>query len=53
MQMPMHKSSAWLFAYFMQAQRLLTGAFGGYLAWLLVWQVATKRHEPNVGFQHL
>jgi hypothetical protein len=30
------KAIAWLFAYFMQAQRLLTGAFGGYLA-LALW----------------
>jgi hypothetical protein len=44
------KAIAWLFAYFMQAQRLLCCAFGGYLAWLLAWQVATKRCELNVGF---
>ena len=31
MQMPMHKSNRVAFAYFMQAQRLLTRAFGGYL----------------------
>jgi hypothetical protein len=29
------KAIAWLFAYFMQAQRLLTRAFGGYLAFAL------------------
>jgi hypothetical protein len=44
------KAIAWLFAYFMQAQRLLARAFGGCLVWLLAWQVATKRHRLNVGF---
>jgi hypothetical protein len=34
----------------MQAQRLLARAFGGYLVWLLAWQVATKRHWLNIGF---
>jgi hypothetical protein len=34
----------------MQAQRLLHRAFGGCLAWLLAWQVATKRHRHNLGF---
>ena len=47
---PMHKSNRVAFAYFMQAQRLLCCAFGGYLAWLLAWQVATKRCELNLGF---
>jgi hypothetical protein len=28
------KVIGWLFAYFMQAQRLLARAFGGYLVWL-------------------
>ena len=47
---PMHKSNRVAFAYFMQAQRLLARAFGGCFAWLLAWQVATKRHRLNVGF---
>jgi hypothetical protein len=44
------KAIAWLFAYFMQAQRLLCCAFGGCLVWLLAWQVATKRHGLMLAF---